>query len=93
VAIDDFDSLPIGLLKPKSLSFHWEFMFTRSLFRTDDMGRQRKILTQVARMVDAGVLVTTATKDLGTVNAANLRTAHGIMESGTSIGKVTLTGF
>ncbi|MFE9445136.1 zinc-binding alcohol dehydrogenase family protein [Streptomyces sp. NPDC006602] len=93
VAIDDFDSLPVGLLKPKSISFHWEFMFTRSLFWTEDMDRQRKILTQVARLVDAGILVTTATKDLGPVNAASLRTAHGIMESGTSIGKVTLTGF
>ncbi|MEU6848027.1 zinc-binding alcohol dehydrogenase family protein [Streptomyces sp. NPDC046716] len=93
VAIDDFDSLPLGLLKPKSISFHWEFMFTRSLFQTGDMDRQRKILTQVARLVDSGVLVTTATRDLGTVNAANLREAHSIMESGTSVGKVTLTGF
>ncbi|MBO1334369.1 zinc-binding alcohol dehydrogenase family protein [Streptomyces sp. VRA16 Mangrove soil] len=93
VAIDDFDSLPVGLLKPKSISFHWEFMFTRSLFHTGDMDRQHKILTQVARLVDAGVLVTTATRDLGTVNAAHLREAHSIMESGTSVGKVTLTGF
>ncbi|MFF3909700.1 zinc-binding alcohol dehydrogenase family protein [Streptomyces sp. NPDC001848] len=93
VAIDDFEALPIGLLKPKSISFHWEFMFTRSLFQTADMDRQRRILTQVARLVDAGILVSTATKDLGPVNAANLREAHRIMESGTAIGKITLTGF
>lgn len=93
VAIDDFEALPIGLLKPKSISFHWEFMFTRSLFRSADMDRQRKILTQVARLVDAGILVSTATRDLGPVNASNLREAHKIMESGTAIGKITLTGF
>jgi exosome complex RNA-binding protein Csl4 len=57
------------------------------------MDRQGRILAQVARLVDAGVLVSTATRDLGPINAANLRTAHGIMESGTAIGKVTLTGF
>ncbi|MGC0379687.1 zinc-binding alcohol dehydrogenase family protein [Streptomyces sp. SAI-229] len=93
VAIDNFDSLPIGLLKSKSISFHWEFMFTHSLFRTPDQDRQHHILTQIARLVDAGILDTTANRDLGPVNAANLREAHRILESGTTIGKITLTGF
>ncbi|GGQ06791.1 zinc-binding alcohol dehydrogenase family protein [Streptosporangium pseudovulgare] len=93
VAIDDFDSLPIGVLKAKSISFHWEFMFTRSLFQTPDQATQHHILTQVARLVDAGVLTTTATRDLGAVNAANLREAHRVLESGAAIGKITLTGF
>ncbi|WP_436842782.1 zinc-binding alcohol dehydrogenase family protein [Streptomyces flaveolus] len=93
VAIDDGDGVPLGLLKSKSISFHWEYMYTRSMFRTTDLDRQRKILTQVARLVDAGVITTTATRDLGPLNAANLREAHRIMESGTAIGKITLTGF
>ncbi|MEU5085080.1 MULTISPECIES: zinc-binding alcohol dehydrogenase family protein [Streptomyces] len=93
VAIDDFDSLPVGVLKPKSISYHWEFMFTRSMFRTADQDRQRHILTQVARLVDAGIITSTAVKDLGRINAANLREAHRVMESGTAIGKITLTGF
>ncbi|XCM83980.1 zinc-binding alcohol dehydrogenase family protein [Kitasatospora sp. HUAS MG31] len=93
VAIDDFDSLPVGVLKAKSISFHWEFMFTRSMFQTPDQAVQHHILTQVARLVDAGVLTTTATRDLGPVNAANLRAAHRLQESGTAIGKTTLTGF
>ncbi|WP_225850730.1 zinc-binding alcohol dehydrogenase family protein [Streptomyces sp. HPF1205] len=93
VAIDDFDSLDIGVLKPKSISFHWEFMFTRSLFRTSDRVRQHRILARVAHLVDAGVIGTTATQDLGPVNAANLRRAHRLLESGRSIGKTTLTGF
>jgi zinc-binding alcohol dehydrogenase family protein len=93
VAIDDFDSLPVGLLKPKSISFHWEFMFTRSMFRTADQAVQHHILTQVARLADAGILTTTATRDLGPVTAASLREAHRIQESGSAIGKTTLTGF
>ena len=93
VSIDDLVSLDIGVLKSKSISFHWEFMYTRSLFQTADQRMQHHILTQVARLVDAGTLTTTAREDLGPINAANLRRAHHIMESGTAIGKITLTGF
>ncbi|MEV7680520.1 zinc-binding alcohol dehydrogenase family protein [Streptomyces sp. NPDC088341] len=93
VSIDDYASLDIGVLKRKSVSFHWEFMFTRSMFRTPDRRKQGHILAQVARLVDQGVLTTTAHRELGPVNAANLREAHRIQESGTSIGKITLSGF
>ncbi|MEU7693575.1 zinc-binding alcohol dehydrogenase family protein [Microbispora hainanensis] len=93
VAIDDHDSLEIGVLKPKSIAFHWELMFTHSLFKTPHQVNQHRILDRVARLVDSGVLTTTATRDLGPVNAANLREAHRIVESGTAIGKITLTGF
>ncbi|WP_329042802.1 zinc-binding alcohol dehydrogenase family protein [Streptomyces sp. NBC_00178] len=93
VAIDDFGAVEIGALKSKSISFHWELMFTRSLYRTGDQVTQHHILTQVARLVDAGILTTTATTDLGTINAAHLREAHGVLESGKAIGKITLTGF
>jgi NADPH:quinone reductase-like Zn-dependent oxidoreductase len=93
VAVDDFGAVEIGLLKSKSISFHWEFMYTRSLHRTPDQAEQHRILTRIARLVDAGILTTTATRDLGTINAARLREAHRILESGTAIGKITLTGF
>jgi zinc-binding alcohol dehydrogenase family protein len=93
VAIDDFETLAIGALKAKSISFHWEFMYTRSMFQTADQAMQHRILTEIARLVDAGLLTTTATRDLGPINAANLREAHRILESGTAIGKITLTGF
>jgi NADPH:quinone reductase-like Zn-dependent oxidoreductase len=83
----------IGLLKSKSISFHWEFMFTHSLYRTPDQVAQHHILNRIAQLVDEGVLHTTATRDLGAINAAHLREAHRILESGSAIGKVTLTGF
>ncbi len=93
VAIDDFSSLPIGVLKTKSISFHWEFMFTRSLYETPDQFAQNRILTRIARLVDQGLIHTTATRDLGTINAAHLREAHRVLESGTAVGKITLTSF
>ncbi|CAM5554132.1 MULTISPECIES: zinc-binding alcohol dehydrogenase family protein [Streptomyces] len=93
VAIDDFGPVEIGVLKSKSISFHWEFMFTRSLHQTPDQAVQRHILDQIARLVDAGILTTTATTDLGTINAEHLREAHRVLESGKAIGKITMTGF
>jgi zinc-binding alcohol dehydrogenase family protein len=93
VAIDDFSSLPIGILKSKSISFHWEFMFTRSMYATPDQQEQHHILTRIAQLIDEGTITSTATRDLGPINAANLREAHRIQASGTTIGKLTLTGF
>ena len=93
VAIDDPDDLALGPLKPKSIGFHWEFMFTRSLFQTPDQDFQQQILRRIAKLVDGGVIAGTGTRDLGPINAANLRRAHRLLESGSSIGKTTLTGF
>jgi NADPH:quinone reductase len=79
--------------KRKSLSVHWELMFTRSLYDTRDIGAQRRLLNEVADLVDAGVLRTTLTDELGSINAANLRKAHADVESGKAIGKLVLAGF
>jgi zinc-binding alcohol dehydrogenase family protein len=91
--IDDPETLDIVPFKRKSLAVHWELMFTRSLFRTPDMDQQHRLLTEVAELVDAGVLRSTLKEEVGSINAANLRRAHAIVESGRSIGKVVLTGF
>ena len=91
--IDDPDSLDIMGLKRKAVSVHWELMFTRSLFETPDMEEQGKLLTEVARLVDAGRLRTTLTEVLRPINADNLRRAHAIIESGRARGKIVLEGF
>lgn len=91
--IDDFESLDILKLKPKSLSLHWEFMFTRSLHQTADMAEQGRLLARVAELVDAGTLRTTLGEHFGTINAANLRRAHALLESHRARGKIVLEGF
>lgn len=91
--IDDPESLDAMGFKRKSVSLHWEFMFTRSLFQTADMGEQGKLLNQVADMIDAGKLRSTMTEALSPINAINLKAAHAILESGKARGKVVLTGF
>ncbi len=92
--IDDPEQpLDIMQLKRKSLSLHWELMFTRSLFETADMIEQHRLLQRVAELVDAGTLQTTLGEHFGSINAANLRRAHTLLESGTAKGKIVLEGF
>ena len=91
--IDDPKTLDIAALKPKSASLHWEFMFTRSMFGTPDIVAQGKLLDEVARLVDSGVLRTTFGQSFGAINAANLRRAHALIESGRAKGKIVLEGF
>jgi zinc-binding alcohol dehydrogenase family protein len=91
--IDDPASLDATKLKRKSLSLHWELMFTRSLFETADMERQHMLLNRVADLIDEGVLRTTLGEHFGNINAANLRRAHARIESNRTRGKIVLEGF
>jgi zinc-binding alcohol dehydrogenase family protein len=91
--IDDMQGLDVMLLKPKALSLHWELMFTRPMFETPDMGEQGNLLAEVASLVDAGRIRTTVNANFGAINAANLRKAHALVESGKAQGKVVLQGF
>ncbi|WP_305805554.1 zinc-binding alcohol dehydrogenase family protein [Stenotrophomonas sp. YIM B06876] len=79
--------------KAKCIGIHWEFMFTRARFRTADMIEQHRILTRAASLIDAGELRTTVTRTLAPINAANLREAHRLVESGRTIGKLALAGW
>jgi zinc-binding alcohol dehydrogenase family protein len=83
----------INKLKPKCISLHWEFMFARARYQTDDMGEQGRLLSEVARLVEAGQIRTTMRQNLGPINADNLKRAHALIESGTTIGKIVLDGF
>ena len=91
--IDDPATLDVMPLKNKSLSLHWELMFTRSLHQTADMQAQGDLLTEVARLVDAGELRTTLTESFGRIDVANLKRAHALLESGKARGKIVLEGF
>ncbi|WP_158744150.1 zinc-binding alcohol dehydrogenase family protein [Acidisphaera sp. L21] len=91
--IDDPNHLDVKPFKRKSVSTHWEFMFTRSMFGTPDIAAQGGLLNEVARLVDAGKLRTTLGESYGTINAENLRRAHVHLESGRAKGKIVLQGF
>jgi zinc-binding alcohol dehydrogenase family protein len=91
--IDDPPPLDIMKLKRKSLSLHWELMFTRPLYGTADIEEQHRLLNRVSAMVEEGRIRTTMAAHFGAINAENLRRAHALIESGASRGKVVLEGF
>jgi zinc-binding alcohol dehydrogenase family protein len=91
--IDDPATLDAVPLKRKSISLHWELMFTRSMFETADMARQHELLNRVAAMIEDGTLTTTLGEHYGAINAANLRRAHALIESNRAIGKIVLENF
>ena len=91
--IDDPPTLDAKPLKRKAASLHWEFMFARPVFETPDMIAQHHLLSEVAALVDAGTLRSTHSSSLGTINAANLKEAHRLIESGKAQGKLVLEGF
>ncbi len=91
--IDDPAAIDVRLLKRKSVSLHWEFMFTRSMFGTADMQQQHQLLNDVAQLVDTGLIKTTLSERYGKINAANLKRAHALIESQRAMGKIVLEGF
>jgi len=87
------EPLNLDLLKNKSATFAWEFMFTRAMYETDDMQQQHRLLERLAGLVDEGVIRTTMTRSAGSLSADTLRAAHAEIESGTMIGKLVLSGY
>lgn len=91
--IDDPAELDVLIFKTKSVSIHWEMVFTRTLFETADLDAQGKILEKLSTLIDYGKIRTTVSERLSPINAENLKKAHAILESGKSKGKVVLENF
>lgn len=84
--------LNMNLIQSKSVTFAWEFMFTKSMYETEDMQSQHELLNQVAGLIDQKVLQTTITQHLGFLSVTNLAKAHAKLETGKTIGKLVLSG-
>ncbi|MGG2014688.1 zinc-binding alcohol dehydrogenase family protein [Bacillus sp. S10(2024)] len=91
--VENEKPLELGILKSKSASFVWEFMFTRAMYQTEDMINQHLLLNQVSELLDQKVLKTTLNKTLSPIYAANIRKAHEMIETGSTIGKIVLETF
>ena len=91
--IDNPTEFNVAVFMGKAISVHWESMFTRSSFQTPDMIAQHNLLNDVSDLIDKGVLRTTMHQTFGIINAANLKRAHALLESGKSRGKIVLEGW
>jgi NADPH2:quinone reductase len=91
--IDDPAEFSATAFKGKAISIHWESMFTRSSFTTPDIIAQHNLLNDVSDLIDKGVIRTTLADNYGTINAANLKRAHALIESNKARGKIVLEGW
>lgn len=91
--IDDHDAFDAAPLKGKSISLHWEMVFTRPLYATDDMQEQQRILTRVAALLDEGVLRHTLRQRLSPMDAATVLRAHALLQRGGQPGKIVVSGW
>ncbi|MDY7221243.1 zinc-binding alcohol dehydrogenase family protein [Halalkalibacterium halodurans] len=91
--VETEEPLNLNVLKNKSVTFVWEFMFTRSMYQTEDMIEQHLLLNNVSGLIDKGVLRSTMNQKLSPINASNLKKAHALVETGRTIGKVVLESF
>lgn len=80
----------MNLFKNKSVSFHWEFMFTRSLYKTSDKYLQGNTLERIANCIDNGNLKPIDSLVLQGLNAENISTAHESAASGNMRGKCVI---
>lgn len=91
--VENSGPLDQNLLKAKSVTFSWEMMFTRSMYRTPDQIEQHRLLEKVAGWIDEGRIKGTLSETWSPINAENLRKAHQRLESGSMIGKLVLAGW
>lgn len=85
--VNNTEDVDLNLLKTKSVSFHWELMFTRSMFETNDMIKQHKILERLKILAEENKIQSTVNKSFVGLSAEILKKAHRLQESGNSIGK------
>ncbi len=88
--VENEHPLAMDTLKSKSASLVWEFMFTRSMYQTQDMAKQSKLLNELSQLIEDGAIVTTCNDAVKPINAQNLRDVHQRLEQGRTIGKIAL---
>ena len=82
--------LAMDTLKSKSAGLVWEFMFARSMYQTEDMAEQSKLLNELGQLIEDGVIVSTCNDTVKPINAKNLRDVHQRLEKGRTIGKIAI---
>jgi NADPH:quinone reductase len=89
--VETDDGVPVhqGGAMGRSLSYHWEFMFTKPIFG-HELESQGRILEQVAKLAAEGTIPSQVTvrKEF---SLASLREGHELQGSGKAYGKIAFT--
>lgn len=87
--VDNREPVSLNDLKRKSVTFIWEFMFTRPLFKTRDMVKQGELLEELKLLIESGAIRSTAKKSLGSLSVETIAEGHRVIAQGQTVGKLT----
>lgn len=91
VALVNFmNNVDLNLLKDKSVTFSFEFMFTRPKYETEDMIQHHEYLRKLSYQLDRGTIKTTLNTTLKGLSVETITKAHEMIEQGNSIGKIVI---
>ncbi len=93
LCVIDSAEMDLSPIRFKSVSLHFEYMFTRPVFQTADMIEQHRLLAEVSRLVDAGRIRSTRTRTLSPICAETVREGHRLTETGRTLGKTVIAGW
>ena len=88
--IDEAVHVDTALFKQKSVSLSWEYVFTKSLYQTNDMLAQGQTLDLIADLIDRKKICSITGNRFDYMNPINLQLAHELQLSGQAIGKTVL---
>lgn len=80
----------LNLLKPKSITFTHEYMYSRPLHETEDMTVHRDYLTDITNKIEAGIYQSTLNVVVEGLTANSLFEAHQKLENHNMIGKLVI---
>lgn len=87
------EAVDMNAFMQKSISIHWEYMFTKSLFADHTQTLQSDILAKIATLIDQKIITHTQTATLGHLSAKTITQGLSLLSTNQSIGKLVLTGF
>ena len=67
--VENKQPLDMDTLKSKSAGVVWEFMFTRSMYQTEDMVEQSNLLGELSQLIEDGVIITTCNDIVKPINS------------------------
>jgi len=87
--VETKENLNMSKLQGKAVTFVWELMFTRAMFKVE-MEKQGAILNNASTLIDSGLLKMPSVK-VRPYTLEDLKEAHKEQESGKVIGKLVLS--
>lgn len=84
------EKVDLNILMRRSISMHWEYMFTKAAEGTWSLPHQGNILNQISQYIESGRIRSPVTEILEGLNVLNIEKAHSRLKELNMIGKLVI---